>query len=316
MAVDFVNVLQCFNSTLYLKIILGGELNMFFFFSEKVHGGVGNTYISPFESIKQIDESGNAFWYARDLQEILEYSEWRNFSKVIEKAKIACKSSNNAVSLHFVDVNKMVLIGSSTERYVQDVKLTKYACYLIAMNGDPRKEVIALAQTYFVVKTNEREDIECYEKYKKDVKRVEARAQLKESEKRLSQNIYERGVDSNGFARIRSKGDTALFGGHSTQVMKTKLGVKGNRPLADFLPTVTIAAKNLATEMTNHNVEQNDMYGESPITDEHIQNNSTIRKMLVNRGIKPEELPPEKDVKKVERTIHKNLNSNSKGLSK
>lgn len=210
----------------------------------------------------------------------------------------------------------MMLIGNTTERYVQDVKLTKYACYLIAMSGDPRKEVIALARTYFVVKTNEREDIECYEKYKKDVKRVETRPQLKEAEKRLSQNIYERGVASNGFARIRSKGDTALFCGHSTQVMKTKLGVKGVCPLADFLLIVTIAAKNLATEMTNHNVEQSNMYGESPITDEHIQNNSTIRKMLVNRDIKPEELPPEKDAKKVERTIHKYLNSNSNDLLK
>ena len=174
------------------------------------------------------------------------------------------------------------------------------------MNGDPRKEVIALAQTYFAVKTHERETLE---RYDKDMKRLEARDQLKESEKRLSQNIYERGVDNKGFARIRSKGDTALFGGHSTQAMKDKLGVSPTRPLADFLPTVTIAAKNLATEMTNHNVEQNDMYGEEPITDEHVQNNSTIREMLAERGIKPEELPAEKDLKKVERKINKHLKS-------
>ena len=239
---------------------------MFFFLFDEDKPGTGS-YTSPFDSIKQLDDEGNEYWYARDLQGVLEYSEWRNFFKVVEKAKIACESSSNLVSMHFVDVNKMVEIGNNTLRGVDDIKLTKYACYLIAMNGDPRKEVIALAQTYFAVKTHERETLELYDK---DIKRLEARDQLKESEKRLSQNIYERGVDNKGFARIRSKGDTALFGGHSTQAMKDKLGVNPTRPLADFLPTVTIAAKNLATEMTNHNVEQNDMYGEEPITDEHV----------------------------------------------
>lgn len=278
---------------------------MFFFFLDEDKPGTGS-YTSPFDSIKQLDDQGNEYWYARDLQGVLEYSEWRNFFKVVEKAKIACEASHNLVSMHFVDVNKMVEIGNNTLREVDDIKLTRYACYLIAMNGDPRKEVIALAQTYFAVKTHERETLELYDK---DIKRLEARDQLKESEKRLSQNIYERGVDNKGFARIRSKGDTALFGGHSTQAMKDKLGVSPTRPLADFLPTVTIAAKNLATEMTNHNVEQNDMYGEEPITDEHVQNNSTIREMLAERGIKPEELPAEKDLKKVERKVNKHLKS-------
>lgn len=278
---------------------------MFFFLFDEDKPGTGS-YTSPFDSIKQLDDEGNEYWYARDLQGVLEYSEWRNFFKVVEKAKIACESSSNLVPMHFVDVNKMVEIGSNTLREVHDLKLTRYACYLIAMNGDPRKEVIALAQTYFAVKTHEQETLE---RYDKDIKRLEARDQLKESEKRLSQNIYERGVDNKGFARIRSKGDTALFGGHSTQSMKDKLGVTPTRPLADFLPTVTIAAKNLATEMTNHNVEQNDMYGEEPITDEHVQNNSTIREMLAERGIKPEELPAEKDLKKVERKINKHLKS-------
>ena len=278
---------------------------MFFFLFDEDKPGTGS-YTSPFDSIKQLDDEGNEYWYARDLQGVLEYSEWRNFFKVVEKAKIACESSSNLVPMHFVDVNKMVEIGSNTLREVHDLKLTRYACYLIAMNGDPRKEVIALAQTYFAVKTHEQETLE---RYDKDIKRLEARDQLKESEKRLSQNIYERGVDNKGFARIRSKGDTALFGGHSTQSMKDKLGVNPTRPLTDFLPTVTIAAKNLATEMTNHNVEQNDMYGEEPITDEHVQNNSTIREMLAERGIKPEELPAEKDLKKVERKINKHLKS-------
>ncbi|ETS91629.1 DNA damage-inducible protein D [Veillonella sp. AS16] len=276
---------------------------MFFFLFDEDKTSTG-PYTSPFDSIKQLDNEGNEFWYARDLQGILEYSEWRNFSKVVEKAKVTCESSSNTVSVHFVDVNKMIEIGNNTLREVDDIKLTKYACYLIAMNGDPRKEVIALAQTYFAVKTHERETLELYDK---DIKRLEARDQLKESEKRLSQNIYERGVDNKGFARIRSKGDTALFGGHSTKAMKDKLGVNPARPLADFLPTVTIAAKNLATEMTNYNVEQNNMYGEEPISDEHVQNNSTIREMLAERGIKPEELPAEKDLKKVERKINKRL---------
>ena len=278
---------------------------MFFFLFDEDKPGTGS-YTSPFDSIKQLDDEGNEYWYARDLQGVLEYSEWRNFYKIIEKAKNACKASGHAVQSEFVDVNKLVDVGANLQRSIQDIVLSRYACYLIAMNGDPRKEVIALAQTYFAVKTHEQETLE---RYDKDIKRLEARDQLKESEKRLSQNIYERGVDNKGFARIRSKGDTALFGGHSTQAMKDKLGVSPTRPLADFLPTVTIAAKNLATEMTNHNVEQNDMYGEEPITDEHVQNNSTIREMLAERGIKPEELPAEKDLKKVERKINKHLKS-------
>ena len=278
---------------------------MFFFLFDEDKPGTGS-YTSPFDSIKQLDDEGNEYWYARDLQRLLEYTEYRKFLPVIAKAKKACKSSGYIISDHFADVGGMVEIGSGATRNVDDIKLTRYACYLIAMNGDPRKEVIALAQTYFAVKTHERENLELYDK---DIKRLEARDQLKESEKRLSQNIYERGVDNKGFARIRSKGDTALFGGHSTQAMKDKLGVNPTRPLADFLPTVTIAAKNLATEMTNHNVEQNDMYGEEPITDEHVQNNSTIREMLAERGIKPEELPAEKDLKKVERKINKHLKS-------
>lgn len=279
---------------------------MFFFFPEESPSNADNSYQSPFESIKQIDDDGNEYWYARDLQNILEYTEWRNFNKIIEKAKSACEASGHAVLSEFVDVNKLVDVGAGLQRTIQDIVLSRYACYLIAMNGDPRKEVIALAQTYFAIKTHEREALAPYEK---DIKRLEARDQLKESEKRLSQNIYERGVDNKGFARIRSKGDTALFGGHSTQAMKDKLGITPTRPLADFLPTVTIAAKNLATEMTNYNVEQNDMYGEEPITDEHVQNNSTIRDMLAERGIKPEELPAEKDLKKVERKINKHLKS-------
>lgn len=194
----------------------------------------------------------------------------------------------------------MVQLGSGAKRNIKDYMLTRYACYLIAQNGDPKKDEIAFAQSYFAVQTRKQELIEERIAY---IERTEARGRLRESEKRLSQNIYERGVDDAGFGRIRSKGDTALFGGYTTQDMKQKLGVKDNRPLADFLPTLTIAAKNLATEMTNYNVEEKDLQGEASITIEHIQNNSSVRSMLGERGIKPEELPPSEDIKKLERRV-------------
>lgn len=239
------------------------------------------------------------FWYARDLQEILGYVQWRNFLDVIDKAKTACANSGANVSNHFADVSKMVSIGSGAERPVEDLMLTRYACYLIAQNGDPRKDQIAFAQSYFAIQTRKQEIIE--ERIRLH-ERLQARQKLRESETELSKNIYERGVDEQGFGRIRSKGDAALFG-KTTQAMKGQLAVPDNRPLADFLPTVTIAAKNLATEITNHNVRQHDMQGEGPITDEHVQNNRSIRNMLVERGVKPEELPAEEDLKKLERRV-------------
>ena len=195
----------------------------------------------------------------------------------------------------------MITIGKGGQRPVSDYILTRYACYLIAQNGDPKKEEIAFAQSYFAVQTRKQEIIEERISY---MERMEARDRLKESEKRLSQNIYERGVDSEGFGRIRSKGDQALFGGYSTQEMKDKYGIKSG-PLADRLPTLTIAAKNLATEMTNYNVEEKDLYGEGRITREHVQNNTSVRTMLEGRGIKPEELPAAEDIKKLERRVKK-----------
>ncbi|HEM5927171.1 TPA: DNA damage-inducible protein D [Streptococcus suis] len=254
-----------------------------------------------FDSI--VNQTENEFidyWYARDLMPLLGYERWENFHKAIQRAMNSVETSDTKVSDHFREVTKMVPLGSGSERPVKDYMLTRYACYLIAINGDTNKEEIAFAQSYFAVQTRKQELIEERLHY---IERTEARGKLKESEKRLSQNIYERGVDDKGFGRIRSKGDKALFGGHSTQEMKERLGVKSNRPLADFLPTLTIAAKNLATEMTNYNVEENNLHGEKSITDEHVLNNTTIRNMLGQRGIKPEELPPSEDLKKLERKV-------------
>ena len=249
-------------------------------------------------AIQVIEEEQIEFWYARDLMKLLGYSRWENFEKAIGRAIESCETSQIEFLDHFREVTKMVPIGSKAHREVADYMLTRYACYLIAMNGDTSKEEIAFAQSYFAVQTRKQELIEERIAY---IERNQARNRLKESEKRLSQNIYERGVDDDGFALIRSRGDQALFGGHSTKDMKVKLGVKDNRPLADFLPTLTIAAKNLATEMTNYNVESKNLYGELDITGEHVQNNTEIRKMLGERGIRPEELPPAEDIKKLER---------------
>ncbi len=246
------------------------------------------------------EQDGIEYWLARELQQLLGYSEWRNFVNAIDKAKESCKSSGEDTSDHFVDVNKMVRIGSGAERKQDDIMLTRYACYLIAQNGDPKKEQIAFAQSYFAIQTRKQELLE--ERILL-VERMQAREKLAVAETELSKNIFERGVDQKGFAIIRSKGDWALFGGHNTSAMKRKLGIAENRPLADFLPTITISAKQLAIEITNFNVQKNDMKGESKITDEHIKNNTDIRELLGKSGIKPELLPAEEDIKKLERRV-------------
>ena len=256
---------------------------------------------TAFDNVIQRDaENQIEFWYARDLMPLLGYERWENFDKVILRAIDSCYTAGIPIVNHFRKVTKMVRLGSGAQRNVKDYMLTRYACYLIAQNGDPQKEQIAFAQGYFAVQTRKQELIEERISY---IERTEAREKLRESEKRLSKNIYERGVDDSGFARIRSKGDEALFGGHTTKQMKEKLGINERRPLADFLPTLTIAAKNLATEMTNYNVETKDLMGESRITREHIQNNQSVREMLGQRGIRPEELPPAEDIKKLERRV-------------
>ena len=273
-------------------------------------------YKSAFDAIVKLvkDEDGNDIevWYARELQTVLGYARWENFVVAIGRAIESCKTLRVSVDDHFREVTKMIALAKGAKRDVQDFMLTRYACYLISQNGDPKKEEIAFAQSYFAIQTRKAELIE---ERLNQIARLNTRERLRASEKQLSRNIYQRGVDDKGFGRIRSKGDSALFGGLSTEQMKKRLGIKSGA-LADYLPTLTIAAKNLATEMTNYNVEQKDLYGETSITAEHIQNNRSVRGMLGERGIKPENLPPAEDIKKVERKVAKDEKLMQKGKSK
>lgn len=261
-----------------------------------------------FEQYAQ-NENDLDYWYARDLQKLLGYEKWDNFVKVVDKAKSACINSKNSIEDHFADAGKMIELGKGGQRVIEDIKLTRYACYLIAQNGDPRKNEIAFAQTYFAVQTRKQEIIE---KRLAEVERLQAREKLSASEKHLSGVLFERGIDGKGFGRIRSKGDQALFGGHTTQMMKSKLNVPDKRPLADFLPTITIKAKDFANEITNFNVTRDDLRTESTITQEHVKNNQDVRDLLGKRNIRPESLPPAEDIKKIERKVK----SETKKLSK
>jgi DNA-damage-inducible protein D len=255
--------------------------------------------------IKSFDEyayeqNGVEYWLARELQGLLGYTEWRNFNNAIDRAKTSCTTTGESALDHFVDINKMVRIGSNAERKQEDIMLTRFACYLIAQNGDPKKDQVAFAQSYFAIQTRKQELLE--ERIQL-MERLQAREKLAATETELSKNIFERGVDNKSFSMIRSKGDWALFGGSNTVTMRRKLGIPDNRPLADFLPAITIKAKDLATEITNFNVKKDDLFGESKITNEHIKNNRDVRNLLGKSGIKPEELPAEEDIRKLERKI-------------
>ena len=248
------------------------------------------------------EKNGIDFWFARELQKLLGYDKWDNFINAIEKAKISCRNSGYHTDDHFPGVRKTISLPKSASREVDDYALTRYACYLIAQNSDPRKEEIAFAQSYFAMQTRKQELIEERIALRE---RIHTRNKLTASETELSKLIYERGVDDDGFARIRSKGDEALFGGYDTAQMKKRLAVPQKRPLADFLPTVTIAAKNFATEITNFNVKNSYLQGEGKITNEHIKNNKDIRGVLAKNKIVPENLSSEKDIKILERKIKK-----------
>jgi len=258
---------------------------------------------NDFESYAHKTEQGIEFWFARDMQHLLDYTEWRNFLLVIDKAKITCETAKQRAFDHFVDVNKTLIMPKEAKKEVRDIMLTRYACYLIAQNGDPRKERIAFAQNYFAIQTRK---FEVIEQRIKDWERLSARQKLTMSEKELSDLIFERTSNEKNFAIIRSNGDFALFGGYNTKCMKKKLNIPDKKPLADFLPTITIKAKDFAAEITVFNIKEKDLTTQNQISNEHVKNNQSVRDVLLKRGIKPEKLPREEDVKKLERRLKNN----------
>jgi len=265
-----------------------------------------------FESYANKTENGIEFWFARDLQCLLGYSKWDNFLNVISKAKTACEISGGNTIDHFADIGKTIKMPKNAEKTVPDIMLTRYACYLIAQNGDSSKEEIAFAQTYFAVQTRK---FEIIEKKLQEFERLQARQKLSETEKQLSGAIFQQTGSDKNFALIRSKGDKALFG-YTTQEMKNRLGVPHARPLSDFQPTIILKAKDFATEITIFNTKEKGLNTERGISDEHIINNRSVRKTLISRGIYPENLPAEEDIKKVERKLKSEEKKNVKNIDK
>lgn len=269
-------------------------------------------HIDRFEAYANKSEEGVEFWLARDLQQLLGYTKWDNFLAVISKAKTACEITGHGINDHFADVGKTIQMPKGAQKEVPDIMLTRYACYLIAQNGDPRKEKIAFAQNYFAVQTRK---FEIIEKRIQIFERLVARQKLTETEKELSGVIYQQTGSDKNFALIRSKGDKALFG-YTTQQMKDRLGISGARSLADFQPTILLKAKDFATEITIFNSKSKNLKSEQAISEEHITNNRSVRKTLLSRGIVPENLPIEEDIKKIERKLKTDDKNNLKKVDK
>jgi DNA-damage-inducible protein D len=254
------------------------------------------TLYKTFDDIKHT-ENGVEFWFARELYPLLGYTRWDNFDTTIQRAKEACKNAKSLVEDHFLHVQKMAKIGLDIEKSIDDMKLTRYACYLTALNGDPRKKEVAFAQAYFVTQTRK---MEVLEQRMAELERINSREKLKITEKDFSTLAMSRGVDGRGLGEIRSFGDQALFGGKSTDTMKKRLGIDSSKPLADFLPDITLKAKDLATAMTSENTRRKNLQGKNSILTEHVNNNIGVRGVLVKTGIYPENLPPAEDINKVE----------------
>lgn len=271
-----------------------------------------NSLTYNFESVSNQTEDGIHFWFARDLQQLLGYTKWDNFKNVILKAKTACELSNQNILDHFADVGKMVQIGSGATKEIDDIMLTRYACYLIAQNGDSKKQSIAFAQTYFAIQTRKAELIE---QRILELERIQARRKLSETEKELSKVIFEQTGKDENFAFIRSKGDKALFN-HTTQEMKDKWGITKIKPLADYMPTILLKAKDFATEITIYNAKEKQMKTEIEISNEHIINNKAVRETLLSRDIIPENILPQEDIKKVERKLNNEMNKTLKSKDK
>lgn len=278
---------------LFIEKVSAYDDRYFLVCHSKMENSLIERMMNEFEQAKHVTQEGVEFWLARELQELLGYSKWENFSVVVEKAKQSCKSSKIEVLDHFPDVRKMVGVGSGAEREIDDIMLTRYACYLIAQNGDPRKEKIAFAQTYFAVQTRKYELIEeklaLYE-------RVVARRKLAQTEKELSRTIFQATKTEKHFGMIRSRGDTALFG-RSTQAMKKKRKVHESQPLADYMPTILLKAKDFASEITIYNIKEHDLHDERTIGSEHENSNRSVRKTLIQRGITPEHISPSENIK-------------------